>query len=309
MRRAVAAAVVLGLMVSAGYFLLNRNKKENATAGTTATVKDILPGGNKAVLTLDDGKKIVLDSAQNGVVVKQGAAEVNKVQNGQLLYRQANEEQGTVLNTLSTPRGGQYKVQLCDGTWVWLNAESSLRFPVTFSGNTRTVEITGEAYFEVAHNAAKPFKVLANGTEVEVLGTHFNIHAYKDEPEIKTTLVQGSVKVRSGLSSGESHTAVLKPGEQAQMNDHSLTVANDIDMDQVLAWKNGQFKFSDATIESIMQQVTRWYDVDVKYDAKISKHFVANIPRNVPLSELLKLLELTDQVHFKIQGRQITVIQ
>jgi ferric-dicitrate binding protein FerR (iron transport regulator) len=192
---------------------------------------------------------------------------------------------------------------------VWLNAESSLRFPVTFSGDTRTVEITGEAYFEVAHNARKPFKVLANGTEVQVLGTHFNVHAYKDEPEIKTTLVQGSVKVRSGLSTGELHTAILKPGEQAQMNDNKLTIANDIDMQQVLAWKNGQFMFNDATIESIMQQVTRWYDVDVRYDAKISKHFIANIPRNVPLSELLKLLELTDQVHFKIQGRQITVIR
>lgn len=312
MRRAVAVAVVLGVMAGAGYFLLPVDKKEKTAANTTATTKDLSPGGNKAVLTLSDGKQIVLDSVQNGLVVKQGAAEVNKAQNGQLLYKQANNEQGTVLNKVSTPRGGEYRIQLADGTWVWLNAESSLRFPTTFTGDTRTVEVTGEAYFEVAHNAAKPFKVLANGTEIEVLGTHFNVHAYSDEPLIKTTLIQGKVKIvnRQPVPQGgmNRQSAILKPGEQAVITaDSRLTIHDNVDTEEVLAWKNGLFRFDNADIESIMKQVERWYNVDVVYEGpKPEGHFRGKIPRNVMASEMLKIIEASG-IQCRIEKNKIII--
>jgi transmembrane sensor len=333
MRRAVAVAVVLVTLAGAGYLLLTNNKKEKTTARTTAKIEDISPGGNKAVLTLADHSNIVLDDAANGKLAQQGKTTIVKSNDGQLAYTHptGGEITGKVLyNTLSTPRGGQYQLVLPDGSRVWLNAASSITYPAAFTGTERKVTISGEAYFEVAKNARMPFIVGEGNLSVQVLGTHFNVNGYKDDGAIKTTLLEGKVKVvnqqsptsRGGQAIGGGQKAkdkdasvVLKPGEQAiavvspLTTDHSpLTIDHSPDIDQVIAWKNGQFLFKDATIESIMNQVARWYDVEVVYDATISKHFIANIPRIVSLSELLKLLELTGQVHFKVQGRKITVL-
>jgi ferric-dicitrate binding protein FerR (iron transport regulator) len=311
MRRAVAVAVVLCILAGAGYFLLPFNKKEKTTADTTATMKVIPPGGNKAILTLADNSTIMLDSAANGTLAKQGSSVVNKTKDGELKYEAGNERSEVAYNTLSTPRGGQYQLVLPDGSKVWLNAASSITYPTAFVGKERKVTISGEAYFEVApvklrSGQKMPFLVQQGDMTVQVLGTHFNVNGYDDEAASMTTLLEGAVRVTKGSS-----ITVLKPGEQAvtAKAGNNISVVNNPDIGEIMAWKNGQFVFNDATIGSIMRQMARWYDVEVVYDATISKHFIANIPRSVPLSELLKLLELTDQVHFKIQGRKITVLQ
>jgi len=317
---AAAAGIILFLGVGA-YFYFNQ-KPGSEVAKTPAAKKmknDVAPGGNKAILTLANGSNITLDSAANGELAQQGNSVINKTKDGELKYEPAipgkpgeagKPQLAIVYNTLATPRGGQYQLVLPDGSRVWLNAASSIRYPTAFTGNERKVEITGEAYFEVApvrlrSGQKMPFIVQEGGMSVQVLGTHFNVNGYEDEDAVRTTLLEGSVKV-----SKDDVYVLLKPGEQTSLS-HSSNLSQPIPVqtDEVMAWKNGQFAFRDATIESIMRQAARWYDVDVVYDATITKHFIANIPRSVPLSELLKVLELTDQVHFKVQGRKITVIQ
>jgi ferric-dicitrate binding protein FerR (iron transport regulator) len=208
-------------------------------------------------------------------------------------------------NTISTPKGGQYQVTLSDGSKVWLNAASSLRFPATFSGKERKVELTGEGYFEVAHNKKMPFHVTVNDLDVEVLGTHFNINAYADESAIKTTLLEGSVKVVKG-----NETKIIEPGEQASVttSEDEINVKQQVDLEQVVAWKNGIFQFERADIESVMRQISRWYDIDVDYHGRVSEHFGGTISRDVNISDVLKMLEMTGGVNFKIDGKKVIVM-
>lgn len=313
----VAAAAITGAVVTATVWLTGRNKKADDLVNVPAEQhykQDVEPGGNKAVLTLADGRIITLDEAQNGVLTKEGNTAINK-KDGAVVYQSPtdNAQPTTVVdyNTLSTPRGGQYQLVLPDGSKVWLNAASSITYPTAFTGNERKVELTGEGYFEVSKNAAKPFHVQVNNMDVEVLGTHFNINSYIDEPAIRTTLLEGSVKVvnRSRLIAGAiaKNSVVLTPGKQAAfIADSRFTIA-DADVEQVIAWKNGLFQFQDASIETIMRQVARWYNVDVEYKSKIDKQFIGKIPRRVPVSTVLNILESTGWVHFTIDGKKIIV--
>ncbi|HEY0176147.1 MAG TPA: FecR domain-containing protein, partial [Pedobacter sp.] len=267
------------------------------------------PGGNKAVLTLADGSKISLTDAVNGALAEQAGITVNKTKDGQLIYTVSKIRPGTdsaAYNTIETPKGGQYQVILPDGTSVWLNAASSLRYPAFFTGNERKVQLEGEAYFEVAKNPAMPFRIVSKGQVAEVLGTHFNINSYQDEPGIKTTLLEGSVRVLNS----RSHTAVLlKPGQQSNTAIDGTTTLRNVNPEQYVAWKSGKFIFADANIESIMRQVSRWYNVEIEYKGDISKEkFGGRASRFTNVSELLEILELTDQVHFDIHGRRIIVM-
>ncbi len=280
---------------------------------------DVQPGGNKALLTLGNGATIILDSAHTGALAQQGNIQVIKLNDGQLSYNQAAKNGASPLttdhspltyNTLSTPRGGQYQLVLPDGSTVWLNAASSIRFPTAFTGNERNVELTGEAYFEVKKNAAMPFTVkMNNGAAVKVLGTNFNINAYDDEEAIQTTLLEGSVEVVNGQwSMANGKTAILKPGEQVAMKANSpFTIHHSPDLEEVLAWKNGAFQFNGATIETVMRQVSRWYDVEVEYNGKISLHFAGAISRNVNISQVLEMLEKAGGIKTSIKGKKVIV--
>lgn len=310
----VAAAVIV-LLGIASYLWFSRgeaNPKEIAKNTPVPTLPgDIQPGGNRAVLTLANGSQIVLDSSGNGKLATQGNAEVIKLSGGQLVYERTGRKVDEVLyNTMSTPRGGQYSLILPDGSKVWLNAVSSIRYPTAFEGNERKVEITGEAYFEIAKDPSRPFKVWvqpnpgSEGIEVEVLGTHFNINAYSDEPVASTTLLEGSVKV-----TGAGGSTTIKPGQQAQVNDGGkIRVNPDVNVAETVAWKDGYFIFRETDLKTIMRQVMRWYDVEVKYEGNVpARYFTADISRNKTLSGVLKILELSN-IHFKLEGRILTVI-
>jgi transmembrane sensor len=311
-----AAAIITGTIVTTAVLVFNGgNRKPNVAALPMAQRyhNDVQPGNDKAILQLADGRSIVLDSMQNGTIANQGNSAVNK-QDGVVRYNsnQQNKVAAIAWNTLRTPRGGQYQLQLPDGSKVWLNAQSSLRFPATLTGNERQVELTGEAYFEVTKNPQMPFRVnMMNATgkpsgQVEVLGTHFNINAYDDEEAMRTTLLEGKVKM-SALDNGES--TLLKPGEQSSLSQSShVSQPIPVQTEEAIAWKEGLFRFQDASIESIMRQVARWYDVEIVYDGKVDKQFIGTIPRQVPVSTLLKILESTGWVHFVIEGKKITVV-
>lgn len=268
---------------------------------------DALPGGNRATLALSGGKTIVLDSADNGLLATLGGINVQKAKDGQLIYRVTGDAQSddVAFNTLSTPRGGQYQIVLPDGSKVWLNAASSLRFPAVFKGKERRLELTGEAYFEVASNPDMPFKVVFGNTEVEVLGTHFNIMAYDDEAVMEATLLEGSVSIRRG-----GVMNMLRPGQQASMEHNGVaTVIEHVDVSEAVAWKDGLFQFHDADLQSVMREAARWYDLDVTYEGDIpQRRFTGRISRNVKASELLSILKYTG-VNFKIEDKKIIVIQ
>jgi ferric-dicitrate binding protein FerR (iron transport regulator) len=310
-RKWTAAAAAAILLVSAGYYFLNR--PVNKTADTPVIVKanDVAPGGDGAILTLANGEKIVLDSAANGKLAVDGNAAITKTGNGQLAYKtiKSGKLQATnqiAYNTLTTPRGKKTHVTLADGTQVWLNASSSIRFPTNFTGTDRTVEITGEAYFEVAKNTAMPFIVKKSGTDygVQVLGTSFNVNAYDDESAIRTTLLDGSVRVYQGAAGG-----LLKPGQQAVCNGQGkIDVINDVNIGNVMAWKNGVFHFDRSDIGTVMRQIARWYDVDVTYKGTITQHFGGTISRDVNVSRVFDMLEMTGAVKFSIEGRKVTVV-
>lgn len=302
--RAAAAAV---LVAAATYWFIDRTGQNNQGAQMVSAQASgvILPGGDRATLTLADGSTIVLDSLQNGSV-QQSGLRMSK-QDGLLVFEgvQQNGATATVIswNTLSTPRGGQYKVVLPDGSEVWLNASSSLRFPNEFNGAERKVEITGEAYFEVAKNRQKPFFVQVGEMQVRVLGTHFNINAYPDGQGIKTSLLEGSVRIIDGASTG-----LLKPGQQGVVKSGSANVEiRQADMEEVMAWKNGLFIFNGDNINTIMNQIGRWYDVEVSFGGNIPhRSFEGKISRNAPLSDVLKILELSG-VKFSVVGKRIIV--
>ena len=301
----VAAAVLLMLSVGS-YFLL---KKPDSTAQLFIAGRHLAPGGNNATLTLADGSKIALTGSSNGHLATQAGIRISKTKDGQLVYtvEKTNSSESTlVFNTLEIPKGGQYQLVLPDGTKVWLNAASSLRFPAAFSATVREVQLEGEAYFEVAKNPERPFRVMSRGQAVEVLGTHFNINSYQDEPGIKTTLLEGSVRV---INDGLTSVAVLKPRQQANLSPGGQLKVSNVDPDQFIAWKNGKFIFTDANIKSIMRQVSRWYNVDIEYRGEITKEkFGGRTSRFTNVAQLLEILQLTDQVHFEVQGRRIIVM-
>lgn len=265
----------------------------------------VTPGSNKAVLTLADGSQITLDSTGNGAIAHQGNVQVIKLDSGQLAYNASREAmEGEIrYNTLSTPKGGQFRVILPDGSKVWLNAASSLRFPTAFNGKEREVQLTGEAYFEIAGNPAQPFKVAVKGMRVQVLGTHFNIMAYQDEMNIQTTLLEGAVKVLNGAQAVQ-----LKPGQQAKLNTAgNMSVSDNVDLEEVVAWKNGYFQFNHESLEGVMRQVSRWYDAEITYEGNIpEREFGGKIERNTDIKDVLKILELSN-VHFRIEGKKIIV--
>lgn len=273
---------------------------------------DIPPGGNKAILTLADGKTITLNEAANGELVKAEGIVIRKTGQGQLVYEVAGNDAGAATdtyNTISTPKGGTYQVILPDGTKVWLNAASTLKFPTSFVAlNERKVELSGEAYFEVTKDIRQPFKVLTTKQEVQVLGTHFNISSYADESIVKTTLLEGSVKVKNLLGVKEANV-ILKPGQQAIVNEGEIKVTK-ADVDEVLAWKNGVFVFNDEPLESIMKKVSRWYDVEVVYEGvDKNKLFGGSVSRFDNVSKVLRQLELTGGVHFKVEEGRIIAMK
>lgn len=317
-RQVAAAASILLVLGVAAYWVV-RTRETNPATITASTIKDISPGGNKAILILADNSTIVLDSAANGKLAQQGQATITKSNDGQLSYTLPTSREGRgeaqkpLFNTLRTPRGGQYQLVLPDGSKVWLNAASAITYPTSFTGKERRISIDGEAYLEVVHNAKMPFIVeLSTGnpglkperSQVEVLGTHFNVHAYSDEAAEKITLIEGKVKV------SRQQSAILKPGEQAVLAANSpITINHTPNIEEVLAWKNGLFNFNNADIESIMKQVERWYDVDVVYEgAKPEGHFRGKVPRNVMASEMLKIIEASG-IHFRIENKKIIIMK
>ena len=304
-----AAAAVILLILSSGLYFNNLKKKTIVIAKTESPrfKNDVLPGDNRAVLTLDDGSQINLDDAQNGVLASEDNTDIRKTGSGQLEYSAGDKLIQTVkYNTLSTPMGGQYQLSLPDGSKVWLNSGSSIRFPTAFIGKERVIELKGEAYFDIKENKKMPFIVRTNNSmDIKVLGTQFNVMAYDDEKSINTTLVEGSVQILK-----ESGTAFLEPGQAAILNKGTgkIKVA-EADIDEAVAWKNGYFIFSNENIESIMRKVSRWYNIEVDYQGNLSnKDFVGTISRDKNISELLKMLELTGAIHFKVDGRRVTVM-
>jgi len=301
----IAAAAVLILSLGLYWWSGRDHNRVAQQSAPAVQVTDLAPGGNKAVLTLGDGSSIMLDSAKNGNLASQGNTNVTKSKKGELVYSASPDtDKAVVFNTVTTPKGGQYHIVLPDGSKVWLNAASSLRFPTAFPGKERKVEITGEVYFEVAHNEKMPFIVKASETEIAVLGTHFNVMAYADEKILKTTLLEGSVKVsRAGKS------AMLTPGQQARIKGVSdnIRVVDGVDTEKEMAWKNGYFQFEDDNLENIMRQISRWYDVDVRYEGNPGKEtFTGRLPRNGNVSKVFKILSLSG-VKFRIEGKSIIV--
>jgi transmembrane sensor len=300
------AASVIAVVIMGTFLLFNRNISNKIVNGGFVENRfqdDVAPGGNKAILTLADGSTIILDDAQNGTLSQQGSSKVVKF-DGMISYDPSTKNSDVVYNTISTPKGGQYQLALPDGSLVWLNSTSSIHFPTAFVGNERRIEITGEAYFEIARNRDMPFIVSVNGAEVQVLGTHFNINAYNDEENVRTTLLEGSVKFVNGDNSN-----MLKPGQQLQLaTNGDIHVVSNVDVEEVVAWKNGMFDFEQAGIEKVMRQLSRWYDVEVEYQGKSDDLFIAEMRRNIKLSDALKALELTGKVKFDIRGRKIIVM-
>lgn len=291
----VAAAVLIGLAGGFGYLLLTPRKIPTAVADRYKN--DLNPGRDKAVLRLSDGKLVELNGKVSGRIPNQEGASISE-DSGWLRYAASGEAH---YNDLSTPVGAQIKVLLADGTKVWLDASSSIHYPTAFPAGNREVTITGQVYFEIAPNAHQAFIVHAKDQTIRVLGTHFNVNAYgTGGAAVRTTLEQGSVLVSSGASQLK-----LAPGQQAD----GMTLRSDVDLEEVLAWKNGEFRFNGASIGVIMEQLARWYGAEIRYKDDIREEFVAKIPRNVPISKVLKYLEATGQVRFIVEGNVITVIK
>lgn len=306
----IAAAAAVVLAAGAAFFLLQpRSGPAPQLAAQSVTsdsvVQYIRPGSNKAVLILGDGSEIALADAASGQIAQQGGALVQKTANGQLVYSGAGElPSEPVFHTIAIPRGGQFSLTLPDGTRIWLNASSRLRFPANFSGTERLVELEGEAYFEVARNERQPFRVKARGMEVDVLGTHFNVMAYADEPSIQTTLLEGKVRLSAGGSA-----VVLKPGQQGRYAEGQAIQVRKADTEQAMAWKNGMFVFNDEELPSIMRKISRWYDVDVQFrNPGATLSFAGSISRFKNVQDVLHMLSLTGTVQFRVEGKTIMVM-
>jgi transmembrane sensor len=299
-----AAAAAL-IVVATGIWLFTRYSKNGdtgkPTAGNGVLPANIRPGGTRAVLTLADGSIVELDSTGHKTLARQGAIQVQE-QNGQLAYNgQAAKDETVLFNVLTTPRGGKYSLVLPDGSKVWLNAASSLRYPTAFTGGDRVVELTGEAFFEIAANPAQPFKVSSQGQLVEVLGTAFNINAYPDETAIETTLLNGAVRV----TAANTQPVVLMPGNQAVVSAKGIH-RQEVNTDDETAWKNDLFAFNNTDFKSIMRQLSRWYDVDLEWKGPMpGKQLIGNISRNYSIEQVLKMLAFTAGIQYHTEGKKI----
>jgi transmembrane sensor len=313
----IAAASVI--LIASLIVILSLTKNGNVGTPPVATTNDVeAPKETRAVITLADGRKVYLDSANNGTIAQENNVSVVKNNNGEIVYNSTAQplNNSTQYNTLFNPRGSKViSLTLSDGTKVWLNSESSLRYPASFapSAVTREVEITGEAYFEVAHNASKPFHVKKGETDVTVLGTHFNVNAYNDEDALRVTLLEGSVQVSLRNSASSALSAVkIKPGEQAVINQANPSISRievqTVDANATTAWVTGYFQFENTDVKTMMRQVARWYDVDVEYRGEVSKTFGGKIPRTMSAKNVFRVLEETGGVHFKIEGKKVIVL-
>ncbi len=307
----VAAVAVLILAAVAGtlFYLSEKETPKGMMLGKNPA-NDVKPGGNKAYLSLADGQVISLTDAANGKIANQAGTSIRKTSDGQLIYEAtASKTTGStdLYNTIQTPNGGQFQIVLPDGTVAWLNAASSLKYPVAFTGKTREVELTGEGYFEVKRNAV-PFIVKTSGQEVKVLGTHFNINAYPDEHSIRTTLLEGSVMVTPLQESPAVADRVkLVPGQQSRLSGNGITVG-ETNVEDAVAWKNGLFRFEQADIRTVMRELARWYNVKVTYEGTIPDfHFEGAIERNLNLSDVLDIMEKSN-IHFRLKGKEVTVM-
>ncbi|MDR0793521.1 MAG: DUF4974 domain-containing protein [Chitinophagaceae bacterium] len=303
--RKVAVAACLAILLGIGsYYFVSYHKNGIKKYASETVLHDITPPiTSKATLTLGNGKLIVLDSAGIGSLASEGVANASKVNDAKLMFT-ANTA-AVEYHTLQVPKGSKpMQLQLADGSQVWLNTASSITFPNIFTGNERNVTITGEAYFEVAHNAAHPFIVKVNDMQVEVLGTHFNINAYSDESAVKTTLLEGSVKIINNRNN-----KILLPAQQAQLNKSgTLKIINHVDINEVMAWKEGNFLFENDDIYEVMKQLQRWYDVEVEYQTQnIHQHFEGVISRNVSLSKVLEMLERSSNIKFIINDKKVII--
>lgn len=321
-----AASIILVLGMGAYFWATNRQ-----SPAIIVTSADIAPGKNGAILTLANGSQVVLDSLENGVIALQNGTKV-LLQDGTLAYDPSGSAAGGIVyNTMTTPKGRQFQVTLPDGTKAWLNAASSIRYPTVFAGKERKIDVTGEVYLEVAKNAALPFRINVNDrTEIEVLGTHFNVNAYEDEASIHTTLLEGSIRVLVGQKmlpgnnlSSKTVSSILKPGQQAVVviagkagenapqpsSSPAIKVINNADIGKVMAWKNGLFNFEGASLEQVMRQLERWYDIEVVFEKNASPdmEFEGEMSRGVSLNGLLKMLERLG-VSCKLEGRKLTIL-
>jgi transmembrane sensor len=301
-------AALVFLTLSAGLYFFVSHKEPSAVISKLKT-NDIKPGENKAILTFGDGTRVALNNSTNKLLSNKGNIVISQRKEGKVIYQvsgeaaMSQEDVKTEYNTISTPKAGYYHVILSDGTKVWLNAYSSIRFPTLFTGKERRVEISGEAYFEVTKNKNMPFRVVSATQTVEVLGTHFNINAYTDENAVKTTLVEGSVKVIKGTES-----VLLRPGQQSQ-NKTTIKVVEIPYIASEISWKDGAFYFKDAGIETVMRQAARWYDLEIKYQGDIPvKQFNGKVSRNVKVSAFLAMFNYSG-IKFKVEGRRVTITQ
>lgn len=302
-RIAVAASITLALSFG-GYLLLHQPKPQQIVH---IQHNDIAPIGNKATLTLSSGQQIVLDSKHNGQLAQQKNMVISQANNGIVTYsanQQNNPKDNSPIYNTMTTGGGQYSLQLSDGTKVWLNSASSITYPVAFTGKDRKVEVTGEVYFEVAHNKAKPFSVTTHGQTIQVLGTHFNINAYDDEAQMRTTLLEGSIKI-----SKADQATLLTPGQQAQIrfDSNNIKINSGADVEQAIAWKNGLFSYDQTDLREVMRQLARAYEVKIEYEGKIPpRTFTGKIHRNISASEALDILKFT-RINFRLEDKKIIV--
>lgn len=302
----VAAAAVLLLVGISFFYHSDQQQPKNLV---NIIRNDIAPGKNAATLTLDNGKKIVLSAANDGQLTSEAGIVISKTADGQVVYTVKDDKlaAGTHIHTLSTALGETYRLRLPDKSEVWLNASSSIKFPASFaSAKFREVELTGEAYFEIAKDKAHPFIVKTSHQEVKVLGTHFNINSYPEHNTTVTTLLEGSVYVSSHVEQGKT----IKPGEQSIVKSGQHIIVAPADIKNVMAWKNGYFRFRNESIEEVMAKISRWYNIEVIYKGKASdEKFNGNISQHKNISEVLNMLSYSNDVKFKVEGRRVTVIQ
>lgn len=300
--RWIAAAVVISIIATGIFLIANRNSNMQIAKKEIKT--DVAPGKQGAILTLSDGRQIVLDTANNGKLAEEGKSKIIK-QDGQLSYS-SNQQPTTsniLYNTVTTPKGRQYALVLADGSKVWLNAASSITFPTAFTGNERKVTVTGEVFFSVVHNRKMPFKVMANEEEIEDLGTEFNVNAYSDESSVATTLLAGAVKVSRG-----DKILKLSPGQQSVLDDKgSLTLNRDVNTEEIVAWKDGYFHFESADLKTILRQFSRWYDIEVIYEGHITdRKFFGIVKRSNTLTKVLEMLQ-DNNIVYQIEGKKLIV--
>ena len=312
MRVAAALLLLAGLGLGIRKIWFRPAGVTDSAPVTRAIDRPLAPGSDRAWLRLGDGSVVYLDSTAPGLLASQAGLQLEKKADGSIVYQTgtpATDPAGsTVFNEIRTPRGGQYQVILSDGTHVWLNAETTLRFPVAFRGEDRKVELSGEAYFEVARDEQRPFRVMTGASLVQVFGTHFNVNAYSDEASVRTTLLEGQVGVGPAASGSGEALRMLTPGQQASVKPDGTIKLNDrADTEEAIAWKNGRFHFNSADIRAIMRQIARWYDAEVIFEGDPDLHFTGQITRRDEVSRVLQMMEMTGEVHFRIEGRRIYV--